>query len=75
MTPHVYPYLSTIHSGHLEDILIPRAFLTTKKEVKETLLNNGMIYVGTIDKDRNAHFDSERFKGAHQVIVLARGEV
>jgi hypothetical protein len=38
-------------------------------------LSNGMIYVGTIDQERNAHFDSERFEGVRQVIVLARGEV
>lgn len=52
---------------------IPRSFLTTKKEVKETLMANGMIYVGTIDQERSARFDSERFEGVRQVIVLARG--
>ena len=52
---------------------IPPEFLTTKKELKETLMANGMIYVGTVDQERNARFDVERFESVRQVIVLARG--
>lgn len=53
---------------------VPREYLTSKDAVKQMLLSSGMIYVGTVDRDRNVRFDADRFDDTHQLIVLAMGE-
>ncbi len=53
---------------------IQREQLRDKLSLKALLLANHMVYVGTVDADKNVHFDNERVTDAAQIVVLSQGK-
>ncbi|MEN9841837.1 MAG: hypothetical protein RL376_1637 [Verrucomicrobiota bacterium] len=53
----------------------PRSVLGTKDEVKQLLLNSGMVYLGYMDRQKNVQLDGEDFSQATTLIVLAKGKL
>jgi hypothetical protein len=49
---------------------IPRAALTNKQAVKQLLLAHGLIYLGTVNMERECGFDAADFAEASQIVVL-----
>jgi hypothetical protein len=49
---------------------IPRAALTNKPELKQLLLANGLIYLGTVNARKETSFDAADFAEARQIVVL-----
>jgi len=72
----VYMELTSCQNAEVKlldvDVHIPRAALTTKQELKGLLLENGLIYLGTVNARKQSSFDTEDFAEARQIIVLGR---
>jgi hypothetical protein len=52
------------------DVHIPRAALTDKQSVKRLLLAHGLVYLGTINRQQECHFDSEDLADCRQIAVI-----
>jgi hypothetical protein len=75
---HLYNELSAPEGAEFNlldvGVHIPRNFLTTKQAVKDLLLTHGLVYVGTVDQQKDVHIDADRFEGVHQLVVISHGE-
>jgi hypothetical protein len=47
--------------------------LTSKAEVKQLLIENGMTYIGSVDRNKDIQFDADTFENASHIIVLSGG--
>ena len=47
--------------------------LTNKAEVKQLLIENGMTYIGSADRNKDIQFDVDTFENATHIIVLSGG--
>jgi hypothetical protein len=53
------------------DVHIPRAALANKQQVKQLLLMHGLIYLGTVNAEKECFFDAEDFANACQIVVIS----
>ncbi|WP_194776571.1 hypothetical protein [Pararhodonellum marinum] len=54
---------------------IPRDLLKNSQEVKQMLAAHQLIYLGTVDRDKNIHLGASDFDDTQQILVLSQGEV
>jgi hypothetical protein len=54
---------------------IPSELLTDLEDLKKSLAAQKMIYIGTVDKEKNVFLESSVFADTQQILVLSFGEV
>ncbi|MDD2714979.1 MAG: hypothetical protein PHW04_03675 [Candidatus Wallbacteria bacterium] len=54
---------------------IPRSLVTDKLRLKQLLLYNKLVYVGTVSEDKTVHVDGNEYVDAAQIIVLSHGKM
>ena len=54
---------------------IPADLLGDLNELKKMLAAHKMIYIGTVDKDKNVYLESTTFSDTQQILVLSFGEI
>lgn len=60
--------------NHLElGVHVPHALLTSKSELKDRLLARGLIYIGTVDVQKNVTFEAYVIYYVQQLVVISRG--
>jgi hypothetical protein len=68
----------TSPEGHEFNLLeigkeVPSDILPNKAQVKQLLIENEMVYIGNIDRNKNINFDDENFQDSTHLIVLSEG--
>jgi len=53
------------------DVHIPLTALTNKQEVKHVLLEHGLVYLATVNAQKESCFDAGDFADARQIIVIS----
>ncbi|MFD2202834.1 hypothetical protein [Shivajiella indica] len=53
---------------------IPSGLLTDVKSVRKLLAAHEMVYLGTVDEEKNVNLEATDFKGTKQILVLSFGK-